>query len=110
MLVTNPFCSELKRNFSPVLTLLVVCDEGLGQRLPDGVDLRGVSATLDADTDVHVAEALLPEEEEGFLQLVLQGLGLHQVQGATVHLDEALAALAVGNGGGGFLKEEEVET
>ena len=86
------------------LTLLVVGDEGLGEGLPDGVDLGGVSAALDADPDVHVGEAVLAEEQEGLLELVLQGLGLNLVQGTPVHLDEAAPALAVSHGGGGFLK------
>ena len=34
--------------------LLVVGDDGLGDRLTDGVDLRGVSTAGDADADVDV--------------------------------------------------------
>merc|ERR1719336_625234 len=36
--------------------LLVVCNQGLRQRLPDGIHLAGVSATLDADPDVNIGE------------------------------------------------------
>ena len=44
-----------------VHVLLVVGDQGLGERLPDGVHLRGVPAALHADTDVDVRE---PEDDE----------------------------------------------
>ena len=35
--------------------LLVVCDDGLSDGLADGVDLRGVTTTGDADADVDVS-------------------------------------------------------
>ena len=61
------------------LTFLIVSDEGLGERLADGVDLAGVAAALHADADVDVGEAVLAQEQDGLLQLVLQGRGLHQL-------------------------------
>ena len=87
-----------------MLTLLVVCDERLGQGLSDGVDLAGASTALDADPHVDVGEPVGAQQQQRLLQLVLECLGLDLVQGAAVHLDEALTALAVSDGGGSFLK------
>ena len=70
----------------PPLTFLIVSDEGLGERLADGVDLAGVAAALHADADVDVGEAVLAQEQDRLLQLVLQGRRLHQLQGAAVDL------------------------
>ena len=64
----------------------VVGDEGLGEGLPDAVDLAGVSAALDPDADVDVGEAVLAQEKDRLLQLVLQGSGLHQLQWPAVDL------------------------
>ena len=68
------------------LTFLVVSHEGLGECLPDGVDLAGVSAALHPDADVHVGESVLAQQQDRLLQLVLQGSGLHQLQGPAVDL------------------------
>ena len=45
-----------------------------------------MSAALHADADVDVGEAVLAQEQDRLLQLVLQGRGLHQLQGAAVDL------------------------
>ena len=68
------------------LTFLIVGHEGLGEGLPDGVDLAGVSAALDPDADVDVGEAVLAQEKDRLLQLVLQGSGLHQLEWPAVDL------------------------
>lgn len=49
--------------------LLVVGDEGLGDGLSDGVDLRGVTTTGDADADVDVGELVKANNEEGLVDL-----------------------------------------
>lgn len=49
--------------------LLVVGDEGLGDGLADGVDLRGVAAAGDADADVDVGEFVEADDEERFVDL-----------------------------------------
>lgn len=49
--------------------LLVVGDEGLGDGLADGVDLRGVTTTGDADTDVDVGELVKTDNQEGLVDL-----------------------------------------
>jgi len=51
--------------------LLVVGDDGLGDRLSDGVDLRGVSTTGDPDADVDLGELVEADDEEGFVDLVV---------------------------------------
>lgn len=50
--------------------LLVVGDEGLGDGLTDGVDLRGVTTTGDADTDVDVGELVKTDNQEGLVDLL----------------------------------------
>jgi len=46
----------------------------------------------------------LAEQQKGLLQFVLQNLGFNLLQRTTVHLQEAVATLAVSDGGGGFLQ------
>merc|ERR1719438_456685 len=58
--------------------LLVVCNQGLGQRLPDGIHLACVSATL-------------AQEKDGLLKLEAQGLRLDELQRTTIHLDQSLS-------------------
>jgi hypothetical protein len=52
--------------------LLVVGDEGLGDGLTDGVDLRGVTTTGDADTDVDVGELVKTDNQEGLVDLLAE--------------------------------------
>merc|ERR1719263_457906 len=66
---------------------LVVRHDRLGDRLPDGVDLRRVATTLDADAQVHDGEALAAEQQDRLEDLVAQQLRLHQLNGAAVDLD-----------------------
>jgi hypothetical protein len=49
--------------------LLVVGDNGLGDGLADGVDLRGVTTTGDADTDVDTGELVDADDQEGLVDL-----------------------------------------
>jgi hypothetical protein len=49
--------------------LLVVGDEGLGDGLTDGVDLRGVATTGDADADVDVGELVEADNQERLVDL-----------------------------------------
>lgn len=87
------------------LTLLVVGYQRLGECLSDGVDLGDASTALDANPDVNIGETILAQEEDGLLKLVLESLGFDLLQRTAVHLDQALSALAVSDGGGSFLKE-----
>lgn len=49
--------------------LLVVGDDGLGDGLANGVDLRGVTTTGDADTDVDTGELVDADDQEGLVDL-----------------------------------------
>ena len=67
------------------------------------VDLRGVTTAARAHANVDVGELLLAHQQHGLVDLGAQDLRLQQVQRLTVDLDQTLAALADGDGGGGFL-------
>lgn len=54
--------------------LLVVGDEGLGDGLADGVDLRSVTTTGDADADVDVGELVEADNQEGLVDLKEAGV------------------------------------
>lgn len=49
--------------------LLVVGDQRLGNGLTDGVDLRSLTTTGDADTDVDVGELVEADNEDGLVDL-----------------------------------------
>lgn len=49
--------------------LLVVGDQGLGDSLTDGVDLRSVATTGDADADVDEGELVETDDQEGLVDL-----------------------------------------
>ncbi len=74
----------------------------LGNGLSDGVDLRNVSTTVDLDSDVNVGELVEANNEERLVDLHSEDSGLNEGNGGTVELDQALAGLDVGNGGGGL--------
>ena len=54
-----------------VNVLLVVGDDGLGDGLADGVDLRGVTTTGDTDTDVDTSEFVGSNDQDGLVDLLL---------------------------------------
>mmetsp|Transcript_1274 Transcript_1274/g.3281 ORF Transcript_1274/g.3281 Transcript_1274/m.3281 type:complete len:207 (+) Transcript_1274:196-816(+) len=82
---------------------LVVGYDGLGNRLADGIDLRGVATTLHADANVHASEALAAQQEDRLVDFELQHLRLHQLNRHTVNLHQPAALLAVGNSDGRLL-------
>lgn len=57
-----------------VNVLLVVGDDRLGDGLADGVDLRGVTTTGDADADVDTGELVGTDDQEGLVDLVIRAL------------------------------------
>jgi hypothetical protein len=73
--------------------LLVVGDNGLGDGLTDGVDLRCVSTTSNSDADIDVGELLETDDQEGFVDLESKDLGLDEVEGLSVNFDQALSSL-----------------
>ena len=68
--------------------LLIEGNEGFGNALADCVYLGGVTTTFYAGAHVNVGETVATEKEDG----------LHRLDWAAVDLDEASAALAVGDG------------
>ncbi len=87
-----------------LLTLLVVSDEGLADGLTDGVNLGSGSTTAHSDANVDLLEGIAAEDEDGLIELQSEKLGLEDVEGLSVDLDESLSLLAVGKGDGGFLQ------
>jgi hypothetical protein len=73
--------------------LLVVGDNGLGDGLTDGVDLRCVSTTSNSDADIDVGELLKTDDQEGFIDLESKDFGLDEVEGLSVNFDQALSSL-----------------
>ena len=86
--------------------LLVVGDKGLGDGLADGVDLCRLTSTLDADANVHNTEFVLAHKEDRLEALEAHGLGLEEIDGHSVHLDDPAAGFAVCHGGGVALASE----
>lgn len=58
---------------------LVVCNEGLGDGLTDGINLGDVSTTGDSDADIDVGELLEADDEEWLVDLESQDLWLDKV-------------------------------
>ena len=96
--------------------LLVVGDDGFGNGLADGVDLRGVTTTGDADADVDIScpycqysyspsllgverrvrtELVNTEDQDGLVNLESQDLGLDEGKRLSVNLDETLSGLDI---------------
>ena len=73
--------------------LLVVGDNGLGDGLTDGVDLRCVSTTSYSDADIDVGELLETDDQEGFVDLESKDFGLDEVEGLSVNFDQTLSSL-----------------
>ena len=73
--------------------LLVVGDNGLGNSLTDGVDLRCVSTASNSDADIDVGELLKTDDQEGFVDLESKDLGLDEVERLSVNFDQALSSL-----------------
>ena len=87
---------------------LVVGDDGLGNGLTDSVELGCATASLYSDAHVNIGEAGKAKEEEGFQNLGAKSGGLNELDGLSVHLDKATAALAVCDGDGGFLAPKDL--
>jgi hypothetical protein len=93
--------------------LLVVGDDGFGNGLADGVDLRDVATSGDADADVDIScetvryrscsslivwrcvrtELVNAEDQDGLVDLESQDLGLDKGKRLSVDLDETLSGL-----------------
>ena len=76
---------------------LVESDQRFGDALADGVDLRHVASTFDADAHVDTGEAVAAEEENRLIGLVAEDFRLDELDRGAINLDQAAAALAVGS-------------
>jgi len=90
--------------------LLIVCNDRLGDGLADGVDLGCVSTSGNSDADVDASELVQADNQEGFVDLESQDLGLDEVERLSVDLDQSLTSLAVGDGGCCLLLAEALHT
>ncbi|KAL0903326.1 hypothetical protein M5K25_027697 [Dendrobium thyrsiflorum] len=77
--------------------LLVVSNESLGDALADGVYLRGLTTSSDADPHVDSPKSFNPGEQDWFKGFVAEDLRLHELDRDAVNLDQTLACLAVGH-------------
>lgn len=84
-------------------TLLVKCNQALGNSLSDSVGLGHATSTLHTQSNIHVRETLLSEQQDWLHHLPAQGVWLKQFQRSSVQSDLALTTLHVGHGHGGFL-------
>ena len=78
-------------------TFLVIGDDRLRNRLPNGVDLRSVATALHADAQIHDGKALAAQQQDRLEDLVAQHFRLDKLDGAAIDLDQATAFLAVGD-------------
>ena len=79
-----------------------VCDDGLSNSLADGVDLGGVSSTLDTHANVDRGEGVLTGDEDGLVDLEAEDLRLDETDWGAVDVNESAALLGVCYRGGGL--------
>ncbi len=73
--------------------LLVVCDDRLGNGLSDCVDLGSVTTSGNSDTDIDVGKLVETDNQEWFVDLESQDLGLDEVEGLSINLDDTFTSL-----------------
>lgn len=74
----------------------MVGNDGLGNGGADGIDLGSHTTTLYADADIEVSELVLTKDKDGLEGLEPEGLGLNELNGLAIDLDEAAALLGEG--------------
>jgi len=84
----------------------VISDDTLGKSLSDGVDLGSESWTSDSDSNIEVSESLSSEEKDRLINLSLEELGVHKIDGRSINLKESLSGSNGSNGNGVFLSAE----
>lgn len=98
-------CSQVSKEKKP-RTLLIVCNNALGDGLTNGIDLSNFTTTSNADTNIDFLEAVVTNNKQGFEQFESQNFGFQILQGVSVHSDETFALLALSNGNSHFLNKE----
>ena len=61
------------------------------------IDLSDTTTTVDSDTDIDVGELIGTEKKNGLDSLQFEALGLDDINGGTIDLDETVTGLAVSN-------------
>lgn len=84
-------------------------DDGLADSLSDGVDLRGVSSTLDLESDVHVGDLVLADDEDGLVELVSEERRLSEGDRLSVESDKSSTGGGVSHSGGGLKRARQGE-
>ncbi len=59
----------------------VVCDDSLGNSLTNRIDLRCMSTSLDAHTDIDAGEGIFSRDENGLVNLESKDFRLDKVDG-----------------------------
>lgn len=80
----------------------VVCNNGFGDSLTDGIHLRGVSSALDTHSDVERCKGVFSCDENWLVDLEAEYFGLDKVDGRSVDTDEATALLCIRYRGSGL--------
>ena len=70
--------------------------------------MRGVSTTLDADTNVNGGEGLLANNQDRLVDLEAEDLGLQEGDRGAVDVDEATTLLSMGDRGSGLGIQESL--
>ena len=88
--------------------LLVESNDTLSDSLSDGVNLSGLSSTLNSNSDVKVGESLLSQKKDRLESLKSEDLRLKKLNWTSVDLDQTSSLLAESDGGGGLLSSEDL--
>jgi hypothetical protein len=80
----------------------IVCHNGLGNGLADGIDLRGVASTFDANTDIDGFESVRTGDKDGLVDLESQDFRTDELNGRAVDAEEATALLGVSDSSRGL--------
>lgn len=86
----------------------MVGNDGLSDSSTNGVNLSGHTTTLDTDADVQVGELVLAKDEDRLEGLEAEGLGLDELNGLPIDLNEAAALLGESAGSRRLLPVEQV--
>ena len=69
-----------------------------------------MSAPLYSDANINISKSVLAKEEDGLLKLIGKSSGLHQLQGSSIHLNQSISPLAVGNSSCCLLPTKSLDT
>ena len=80
----------------------IVCNKGLCNGLADGVDLRSVSSTFYAYTDVKGSEGVFASNQHGLINLQAENFRLDEVDGGPVNADKSTSFPCMRDSGRGL--------